>query len=126
MAMAGNPYSQYQNSKVLTASPAELTLMLYDGIIKFINIAISSIEQKKYDVANTNIMKAERIIDHLLGTLNRKYPVSNDFANIYQCIMSALIAGNIQKNVSELERALEYTRMIRNTWKEVMKQNEKG
>ena len=34
-----NAYAQYNNSKVLTASPAELTLMLYDGAIKFCNIA---------------------------------------------------------------------------------------
>ena len=38
MALPG-AYAQYNNSKVLTASPAELTLMLYDGAIKFCNIA---------------------------------------------------------------------------------------
>ena len=46
--------------------------------------------------------------------------------NIYSCIMDALIQGNIHKDVSELERALEYSRMIRETWKEIMKQAEKG
>ena len=127
MAVIGNPYAQYQNSKVLTASPAELTLMLYEGIIKFINIGILAIGEKDYEKANINIMKAERIVDHLNGTLNHKYPVAKDFENIYKCIMDALLQGNIKKDTAELERALEYSRMIRDTWKEVMRINrEKG
>lgn len=126
MAVIGNPYAQYQNSKVLTASPAELTLMLYEGIIKFINIGILAIGEKDYEKANINIMKAERIVDHLNGTLNHKYPVAKDFENIYKCIMDALLQGNIKKDAAELERALEYSRMIRDTWKEVMSQTEKG
>lgn len=126
MAVIGNPYAQYQNSKVLTASPAELTLMLYEGIIKFVNIGILAIGEKDYEKANINIMKAERIVDHLNGTLNHKYPVAKDFENIYKCIMDALLQGNIKKDTAELERALEYSRMIRDTWKEVMSQTEKG
>ena len=126
MAVIGNPYAQYQNSKVLTASPAELTLMLYEGIIKFINIGILAIGEKDYEKANINIIKAERIVDHLNGTLNHKYPVAKDFENICKCIMDALLQGNIKKDTAELERALEYSRMIRDTWKEVMSQTEKG
>lgn len=127
MAIVGNPYAKYQNSKILTASPAELTLMLYDGIIKFTNVAITAIDENDMEKANTNIMKAERIVDHLSATLNDKYPVAQDFQNIYNCIMQAMIQGNIRKDKEELERALDYTRMIRDTWKEVMKLcNEKG
>lgn len=121
MAVVGNPYAKYQNSKILTASPAELTLMLYEGIIKFTNIAVAAIDSDDLEKANVNIMKAERIIDHLSATLNDKYPVAQDFQNIYRCIMQALMQGNIKKDKEELERALEYTRMIRDTWKEVMK-----
>lgn len=126
MAIVGNPYAKYQNSKVLTASPAELTLMLYEGIIKFTNIAILAVEEKDYSKANTNIIKAERIVDHLSATLNDKYPVAQEFRNVYGAIMQALIQGNIKKDVAELNRALEYSRMIRDTWKEVMKASEKG
>lgn len=127
MAIVGNPYAKYQNSKILTASPAELTLMLYEGIIKFTNVAITAISENDMEKANTNIIKAERIVDHLSATLNDKYPVAQDFQNIYSCIMQALLQGNIKKDKEELEHALEYTRMIRDTWKEVMKLcNEKG
>ncbi|MBQ9863020.1 MAG: flagellar protein FliS, partial [Lachnospiraceae bacterium] len=55
-------YSQYNTSKILTASPAELTLLLYEGAIKFSNIAIMKIEQKDVPGAHENIMRVERII----------------------------------------------------------------
>ena len=51
-------YQQYKNSKVLTASPAELTLMLYDGCIKFCNMGVMAINSKDYAAANKNIQKA--------------------------------------------------------------------
>lgn len=62
-------YAQYNNSKILTASPAELTLMLYEGAIKFCNIAIVAVEQKDIQKAHTNIVKTERIIDYFRQTL---------------------------------------------------------
>ena len=55
-------YAQYNNSKILTASPAELTLMLYEGAIKFGNIAIMAIEEKNIEKAHINIVKTQRII----------------------------------------------------------------
>ena len=64
MAMP-DAYAHYNNSKVLTASPAELTLMLYEGAIKFCNIAIVAIEQKNVPKAHTNIVKTQEIIDYL-------------------------------------------------------------
>lgn len=126
MAISRNPYAQYQNSKVLTASPAELTLMLYDGIIKFINIAITGVEEKDYEKVNLNAQKAQRIIDHLNETLNDKYEVAKDFHNIYKCIMDALVQGNLHKDIAEFEQALDYAKSIRDTWKQVMQASVRG
>lgn len=126
MAISRNPYAQYQNSKVLTASPSELTLMLYDGVIKFINIAIAGVEEKDYEKVNLNAKKAQRIIDHLNETLNDKYEVSKDFSNIYKCITEALLQGNIHKDAAEFEQALEYTKSIRDSWKQVMQSAVRG
>lgn len=84
-----NAYAQYNNSKVLTATPAELTLMLYEGAIKFCNIAIVAVEKKDIEKANNNIIKTERIIDYFRQTLDTKYPVAEDFDRY----MSTLDAG---------------------------------
>lgn len=122
-----NAYSQYNNSKVLTASPAELTLMLYEGAIKFCNIAILAIEKKEIEKAHINIVKTERIIDHLRMTLDMKYPVAQDFDRIYEYVGRRLLQANIGKDVEILNEVCEHLRSLRDTWKEVMRINrEKG
>lgn len=118
-----NPYAQYNNSKILTASPAELTLMLYEGAIKFCNIAIMGIEQKDIEKAHVNIVKVQRIIDEFRATLDRKYPVSEDFDRVYVYILQRLFEANIKKDKEILEEVLVHLRSMRDTWKEVMQKN---
>ena len=121
--MPRNAYSQYNNNKVLTASPAELTLMLYEGAIKFCNIAIIGIEQKDIQKANNNILKAERIIEEFQITLDFKYAIANDFNNVYNYLMKRLREANVKKDKEILEEVLEHLRTMRDTWKEVMRLN---
>ena len=93
-----NAFAQYKNSKVLTASPAELTLMLYEGAIKFCNIAITAIEGKEIQKAHINIIKAQKIVEHLQVTLDMKYPVAKDFDRIYNYLLERLVDANIKKD----------------------------
>ncbi len=119
--MAKNPYATYNQSKILTASPAELTLMLYEGAIKFCNIAISAIEKKDIQAAHLNIKKAQRVIEEFRATLDFKYPVAKDFDNVYAYIYDRLVQANIKKDVEILNEVLGHLRGMRDTWKEVMK-----
>lgn len=119
--MATNAAAAYKDSKILTASPAELTLMLYEGAIKFCNLAIMAIDKIEYDKANINIIKAERIITELRTTLNFDYPVAKDFELVYDYIHRRLIEANIKKDIEILEEALQYIREMRDTWKDVMR-----
>lgn len=122
-----NAYAQYKNSKILTASPAELTLMLYEGAIKFCNIAIAAIEQKDIEKAHTNIVKTQRIIEHFRLTLDMKYPVAQDFDRVYEYLARRLVQANVKKDKEILEEVLEHLHSMRDTWKEVMRINrEKG
>ena len=116
-----NAYSQYNNSKVLTASPAELTLMLYEGAIKFCNIAVIGLEQKDIEKAHINIIKVEKIIDYLRKTLDMKYPVAQDFENIYVYLHQRLLEANAKKDPEILKEVKEHLNSVRDTWKEVMK-----
>lgn len=118
-----NAYTQYNNSKILTASPAELTLMLYEGAIKFCNIAITAVEQKDIQKAHTNIVKTERIIDHFRKTLDMKYPVAQDFERVYVYLDQRLLEANMKKDKEILKEVLEHLRSMRDTWKEVMRIN---
>ena len=126
MALNQAAYSQYNNSKILTASPAELTLMLYDGAIKFCNIAIMAIEKNDVMKAHTYIVKTENIIEEFQATLNHKYPVSKDFDNVYKYIYNRLIEANVKKDKDILEEVLVHLRTLRDTWKEVMRITHNG
>lgn len=122
--MAGsNPYANYMNSQVMTATPAQLTLMLYDGAIKFANIARKAIEDKEYEKANTNIRKVENIIEEFRATLNFDYPVAKDFDKVYEYVYQRLIDANIKKDAEILDEVLGHIRGMRETWIEVMKRN---
>lgn len=122
-----NAYSQYNNNKIMTASPAELTLMLYDGAIKFCNIAGDAIDNSDIQKAHTNIIKAQRIIDYLRQTLDMKYAVAQDFENIYSYLSRRLVEANIKKDKDILDEVNEHLHSVRDNWKEVMRVNrEKG
>jgi flagellar protein FliS len=121
--MTQNMTLAYKNNSIQTASPAELTLMLYDGAIKFCNIALGAIENGDIQKANTNIIKAENIITEFRATLDFKYPVAKDFELVYDYIYRRLIDANIHKDAEALTEALGYIREMRDTWKEVMRLN---
>lgn len=121
-----NPYEEYQKNKILTATPAEVTLMLYEGAIKFCNIAIMAVEQNDLEKAHVNIMKTQRIIEEFRNTLDRKYPVAEDFDKIYVYVLRRLFEANIQKDKEILEEVNTHLRSLRDTWKEVMRKCNKA
>lgn len=114
-------YQQYEKNKILTASPAELTLMLYEGAIKFANIAVMAIEKGDIEKAHNNIRKVERIIEEFQATLNHKYPVAKDFDEVYKYLQQKLLEANIKKDKEIMEVVLRHLRTMRDTWKDVMR-----
>ncbi len=123
MALAQQAYAQYANTKATTAKPAELTLMLYDGAIKFCNIAEGALENKDIAKAKENIIKVEKIIQYLQATLDMKYEVAKDFDRMYNYINSRLLEANIKKDLEILKEINGHLHAIRETWVEVMKRN---
>lgn len=119
--MAYNPMAAYGTNKVTTATPAELTLMLYEGAIKFCNIAQMALEKNDYEKAHINIQKARNIIVELQTTLNFDYEVAKDFDVIYTFIFDKLVAANVQKDAAILDEVLVQLRDLRDIWKQVMK-----
>lgn len=119
-------YQKYERNKILTASPAELTLMLYEGAIKFSNIAIMAIEKGDVEKAHNSIMKVQRIITEFQATLNHKYETAKDFEEVYQYLQQRLIEANIKKDKDIMEEVLKHLRVMRDTWKEVMSLANKG
>ena len=123
MAINKNPYAQYQNSRILTASPAELTLMLYEGAIKFGNMAIIGMQQKDIEKAHVNLKKVQRIVAEFRATLDMKYPVAQDFDRIYVYLERRMMEANLTKDPEIMEEVVTHLRSMRDTWKEVMRLN---
>ncbi|MCR4717799.1 MAG: flagellar export chaperone FliS [Lachnospiraceae bacterium] len=110
----------YGQNKVLTASPAELTLMLYEGAIKFCNKAIEAVDNGDTQSAHTNIKKVEDIIVEFQATLDHRYDVAKDFDIVYDYIYRKLVEANIKKDRDTLELVLGELRDMRDGWKTIM------
>lgn len=120
MAMA-NGYQQYKQNSVLTASPEELTLMLYDGCLKFMRQARVFIEDKNIEAAHASITKAQAIIEELDMTLNMDIPISESLRPLYQFMVEQLIEANIKKETSYIDTIYPMVEELRDTWKEAMR-----
>ena len=119
-------YSAYANNKISTASSADLVLMLYEGAIKFSNIAIVAIENKEIEKAHQNIMKVQNIIQEFQITLDYKYATAKDFNEVYTYLLRRLREANVKKDKEIMEEVLKHLRTMRDTWKEVMRLTKNG
>ena len=119
-------YDAYAKNKIMAASPAELTLMLYEGAIKFCNIGIVACENKDIQKAHTNIRKVQNIVEEFILSLDHKYPVAKDFENVYNYMLDQLHQAMMTKDPKYLEEVLKHLRTMRDTWKEVMKLTANG
>jgi flagellar secretion chaperone FliS len=123
-AMAiNNPYQSYQANSIQTASPGELTLMLYNGCLKFINLARKAIEEKNIEEKNTNLLKAQKIIQELMVTLNMDYEVAKNMMVMYDYIYRRLVEANVKNDVAILDEVEGFVTEFRDTWKQVIQLN---
>jgi flagellar secretion chaperone FliS len=118
-----NPYTAYQNNSVNTASPGELTLMLYNGSLKFLHIAKKAIEDKNIELKNTNIQKVQAIVSELMVTLNMDLEVSKNMMSLYDYLNRRLAEANVKNDVSILEEVEGFLTDFRDTWKQVVQVN---
>lgn len=121
--LAVNKFETYQNNAVNTASGGELTMMLYNGCMKFIKQAIKDMEQKDIEKKNEHIQKAQRIIQELMITLDQKVELSKQMLPLYEYMYHRLMEANINNDPSMLEEVLAYVVEFRDVWKEVLLQS---
>ncbi|KXZ17281.1 flagellar protein FliS [Bacillus nakamurai] len=121
-----NPFAAYQQTSVYTAAPEELTLMLYNGCLRFIKLAKQAMKQKNPEAKNENIVKAQNIIQELSLTLNREIEISEQMSSIYDYIRRRLIEANVQNNEGFLDEAEKLVTDFRDTWKQAMQTERKN
>lgn len=118
--MTNNPYAKIKQNSIMTASPQELTLMLYDGAIKFGNQAVQAIENGEIEKAHNMIIRVQNIIGEFRSTLDMQYEVAQSLDLMYDYIYRRLFDANISKDNTILTEAVDLIRELRNTWKEAM------
>lgn len=116
-----NPYKQYQQNVVNTSTPQELTLMLYNGLIKFLKLSVQSIEENNVEKANNNIGRAQDILEEFMSTLNMDYDISNNLYSLYDFMYKHLVEANIKKDKTMVEDVIGFAEELRDTWAQAMK-----
>lgn len=113
-------YQAYRNQSVTTASPAELTLMLYEGCLKFIKLSQAAIIQQNFEKKNTHLLKAEKIIEELMVTLDPQIEIAHTLQPMYDYIYRRLIEANVGNDIEILSEVHGYVAQFRDIWKEAM------
>lgn len=124
--MPASAYKSYQQNSVLTATPGELTLMLYNGCIKFIRQAKLAMSDQNIEKKNTYIQKAQNIIRELMVTLDQKQPVSKSMLQMYDYMNRRLIEANIKNDAAILDEVEGFVAEFRDTWKQVIEITQKN
>ncbi|MCT4592708.1 MAG: flagellar export chaperone FliS [Anaeromicrobium sp.] len=122
MAMR-NPYAglnQYKQNNIIQASREGLTLMLFNGIIKFISQAKIHVDNKSIENAHNAIIRADDIIIELNSTLDMQYDISKNLRSLYFYMSKRLADANMRKDKEILDEVLELVTELRDTWKEAM------
>ena len=125
MQAPGSPANQYLANKVMTASPQELTLMLYDGAIKFCTRAINNIENAEIEEAHKSLIKAQNIIEEFMIVVDRKIEVGNNLFLMYDYMYRRLVEANLKKDSAIIDEVIHLIRELRDAWKIAM-DKEKG
>ncbi|MHB1392792.1 MAG: flagellar export chaperone FliS [Clostridia bacterium] len=119
--LGSNASKQYQQNMTNTASPQELTLMLYDGLVKFLKLSIQTIEEKNVERANNYIIRSQDIILEFMCTLDMKYEISKSLMPLYDYMNMRLIEANSKKDKIIVEEVLGYAEELRDAWAQAMK-----
>ena len=116
-----NAAEAYRRNQVLNAPPEQLTLMLYNGCLKFIDEGITAVEEKNFENANITLQKAQRIISEFRMTLNMDYEISHQLLPLYDYVYNKLVEGNMKSEVDPLNEAKTIIKELRDAWVEAMK-----
>ncbi|MCE5236833.1 MAG: flagellar export chaperone FliS [Clostridiaceae bacterium] len=116
-----NPADAYKRQGVLTATPAELIVMLYDGCIRQLKLGALAAEKKDFERANACFQKAQRIIAELAASLDMRYDISKNLMELYEYMAAEIVLVNQTKDAARLEGVLSLLSELKAAWTQVAK-----
>lgn len=112
-------YSQaYQKAAVNTVDQRKLILMLYDGAIKFLTLAIEKMEKQEHYEAHTNLIRGKSIIAELLSSLNLENggDIARNLQRLYAYMFNELIDANLNKEPERVKKVVHLLKELRTAW----------
>lgn len=116
--MTPNGAQSYLRTRVLTATPEQLQMMLFDGAIRFAEQARPALLAKDWEASYLALSRAQKIITELTGSL--KHDTAPDLcgrlASLYNFVYRKLVDASVSHNIDSLDEALKILRYQRETW----------
>lgn len=120
--MSLNGYQQYKEQSVMTMTPGEMLLLLYDELLKRLTSAELALEKEDYSLFEQSVKRSQEIVKYLMDTLNFKYSISQELRRMYDFFLyelSRIQAGRKKEIIAELKPLI---RELREAFEEAGKQ----
>ncbi len=125
---ANNPVQAYKETQIKTANQIRLIVMLYDGAIRHLNLALDSFSEgfRRYDVVNTHIIASQDILSELTASLDfdKGGTLARNLFSIYSFMNRQLMEANMKKDPAPLQSVKKLLMVLRDAWEEIA--NRKG
>ena len=119
--MINNAAEAYKRQQVMTATPEALTLMLYNGALRFMEEGTDAMEKKDFEQCNTSLQKAQKIIMEFQATLKMEYEISHQLMPLYDYVYNSLVEANMKSNPAKVQESIDLIKELRDAWAEAMK-----
>jgi len=114
--------SQYRATEFQTASPARVIVAFYDGAMRFIRLAIQSIEIKDYAQKGVHLSRAHAIVSELRATLDpsRAEALCSELERLYVFVLDCITEANMKANSEKLHAAIRIFEQLRSAWASIV------
>lgn len=119
--MINNAAEAYKRQQVMAATPEALTLMLYNGALRFMKEGMDAMEKKDYEQCNTSLQKAQKIIMEFQATLKMEYEISHQLMPLYDYVYNSLVEANMKSDPAKVQESIDLIKELRDAWAEAMK-----
>ncbi len=115
---------QYLRTRVLTATPEQLQMMLFDGAVRFGEQARTALEKRDFQVSFEMISRVQKILTELSGSLKRDLApdLCDKLTALYNFAYRKLIEANVAHRIESLDEALDVLKYQRQSWSLLMEQ----
>lgn len=119
--MMTNPYQAYKQQSVMTMTPGQMLVVVFDELIKQLSLSRLAFEKNDIQGINRSLQKSQHILNELKLSLNFEYDISNNLNDIYNYFIRAIMNANIKKDSADLEDILQMVTELRDSFSEADK-----